>query len=255
MDDDIFKIADEIRILKELTITELASETNINRGNLNAWLNAGTPDRLSSDKIKKIFDYLKIDLDPLRLRPGIHRFTIPIPASNSVSLTESVIFKFFPEGGTFYPVWGKSFAVNIDQSEDANELLSSRIQWRRWVAVPKFTHDIRVIFKMGEKAKRIFRYKFLSAPFIFGVSGWHQAEKINLPDQVFSRLAHDESLTVTELDKILSYSPSSDYLWSGESIASDPGIDYGWTWSLILKKAKESGLTPREVAKRLGLSK
>ena len=86
MDENIFKSANEIRILKELTITKIAAETNINRGNLNAWLNSGSPDRLSSDKIKKILDYLEIEPDPLRLLPGVHRFTIPSPTSGSVSV-------------------------------------------------------------------------------------------------------------------------------------------------------------------------
>ena len=30
--------------------------------------------------------------------------------------------------------------------------------------------------------------------------------------------------------------------------------DFGWTWNLILRKTKEAGLTPKEVAERLGLS-
>jgi transcriptional regulator with XRE-family HTH domain len=264
MDADIFQIADAIRIFKGLTITDLASKTKINRGNLNAWLNAGTPDRLSSDKIKKIFDYLEIDLDPLRIRPGIHRFTIPSPTTGSVSLIESVIFRFFPEGGTFYPVWEKSGTLKIGQIEtdNDNEMLYSGTQWKRWVAVPKFAHDIRVIFKMGEKAKHLYHYfndKTLSEPFMSGVCGWHGPDsRILLPDQLFARLSTDESLTVSELDKILSYSPSSDYLWTGDSIATEDQMeteyDRGWTWEAVVRRAKEAGLKPEEVAERLGLS-
>ena len=158
MDTDIFKIANAIRIFRKLTITELAAETNINRGNLNAWLNSGSPDRLSSDKIKRIFDYLKIDLDPICLRSGIHRFTIPSPTSGSASLIESVIFKFFPEGGTFFPVEEESGSLKIPLRDRDDENLFSGTKWKRWVAVPKFAHDIRVIFKMGEKAKHIISY-------------------------------------------------------------------------------------------------
>ena len=261
MDEDIFKIANEIRILKELTITKVAVETNINRGNLNAWLNTGSPDRLSSDKIKKIFDYLEIELDPLRLRPGVHRFTIPGPTSGGVSLIESVIFKLFPDGGTFCPIFEKSRGLKIRQlGYSLDHEIFSDGRWKRWVAVPKLVHDIRIIFKMGEKGKR-YRYlidKSLSAPFTSGAYGWNIADsKIFLPDPLFARLSSDESLTVSELDKILSYSPPSDYLWTGESIAAEEGVenDSGWTWEAVVTKAQKSGLTPREVAEKLGLSK
>ena len=86
MNYELFEIAGAIRVFKGLTIAKLASETKINRGNLNVWLIDGSPDRLSSDKIKKIFDYLEIDLDPLRLRPRVHRFTIPQRQLNLLSI-------------------------------------------------------------------------------------------------------------------------------------------------------------------------
>ena len=257
---EFLKIMNAIRIFKGLTITELASETNTNRGNLNAWLNSGSPDRLSSDKIKKIFDYLEIDLDPLCLRPGIHRFTIPSPTSDSLSLIESVIFKFFPEGGTFFPVWEKSGALKIPlRDRDDGEILFSGTKWKRWVAVPKFVQDIRVIFKMGEKAKHIIRYindKSLSAPFISGECGWHIADRrILLPDQLFARLASDESLTVSELDKILFDSPSykGEILSSGDLIAREGEEPYTWTWDRLVSALKAQGKFPEEVASELGL--
>jgi transcriptional regulator with XRE-family HTH domain len=262
MDENIFKSANEIRILKELTITKIAAETNINRGNLNAWLNSGSPDRLSSDKIKKILDYLEIEPDPLRLLPGVHRFTIPSPTSGSVSVIESVIFKLFPDGGTYYHIFEKSRALKVGgqlECDNNNEPLFTGIRWKRWVAVPKLVHNIRIIFKMGEKAKHINRYVInnsLSAPFISGVCGWNNADsKIFLPDQLFARLSSDESLTVSELDKIISYPLPSNFLWTGDSIAAEEGTEYdsGWTWEAIMSKAKEAGLKPEEVAKRLGL--
>jgi len=44
----------------------------------------------------------------------------------------------------------------------------------------------------------------------------------------------------------------------GERLAGimpgESGVENSWTWDLILKKAKEAGLKPEEVAKRLGLS-
>ncbi len=266
MDDDIFKFVNGIRILKELTITKVATETKINRGNLNAWLNSGSPDRLSSDKIKKILDYLEIDPDPLRLRPGVHRFTIPSPTSGSVSVIESVIFKLFPDGGTYFHIFEKSRALKVGgqlECDDNNEPMFTGIRWKRWVAVPKLVHDIRIIFKMGEKAKHINRYVInnsLSAPFMSSVCDWNNAEsKIFLPDQLFTRLSSDESLTVSELDKILSFPHPSDFLWTGESVAAEDQLetnyDSGWTWDLIMKNAKEAGIKPEEVAEKLGLSK
>lgn len=263
MDYETYKVMNAIRIFKGLTITELASETNTNRGNLNAWLNSGSPDRLSSDKIKKIFDYLEIDLDPLCLRPGIPRFTIPSswPLSESVALIESVIFKFFPEGGTFYPVWEKSGASKIIPLErDPSEMFLGT-KWKRWVAVPKFAHDIRVIFKMGEKAKPAYRYftnKSLLKPFMSGECDWHIADRrILLPDQLFARLASDESLTVSELDKILFSSPSyeGELLSSGNSIATEGEEVYAWTWARLVSVLKDRGKIPQEVAEELGLEK
>ena len=264
MDDDIFKFANGIRILKELTITQLATETKINRGNLNAWLNSGSPDRLSSDKIKKILDYLEIEPDPLHLRPGVHRFTIPSPTSGSVTVIESVIFKLFPEGGTYYYIFEKNRALKVGgelECDDNNEPMFTGIRWKRWVAVPKLVHDIRIIFKMGEKAKHVNRYVInnsLSAPFMSGVCGWNNADnKILLPNQLFTRLSYDESLTVSELDKILSFPHPSDYLWTKRSIAAEDQLETeygsGWTWEAIMTKAKEAGLSPREVAEKLGL--
>ena len=260
MDDEIYKVVNAIRIFKGLTITELASETNINRGNLNTWLNAGSPDRLSSDKIKKVFDHLEIDRDPLCLRPGIHRFTIPSPTSGSVSLIESVIFTFFPEGGTFFPVWEKSGSLKIDHRDHGNdEILFSGMKGKRWVAVPKFAHDMRVIFKMGEKAKHIIRHinnKSLSAPFLSGERGWYSADRrILLPDQLFARVASDESLTVSELDKILFGSPSDkgELLSSGDSRAREGGEPYAWTWERLVSVLRDQGKRPYEVAEELGL--
>jgi len=263
VDYETYKVVNAIRIFKGLTITELASETNTNRGNLNAWLNSGSPDRLSSDKIKKIFDYLDIDLDPLCLRSGIHRFTIPSPTSGSIFLIESVIFKFFPKGGIFFPVFEKSGSLKIPLLErDGDEILFSfGTKWKRWVAVPKFAHDIRVIFKMGEKAKHIIRYindKSLSAPFISGEYDWHIADKrILLSDQLFARVASDESLTVSELDKILFDSPSNkgELLSSGNLIVSEEEKAYGWTWERLVSELKAQGKGPEKVAEELGLMK
>ena len=259
MDYEIFEVVNAIRIFKGLTITKLASETNINRGNLNTWLNSGSPDRLSSDKINRIFDYLEIDLDPLCLRTGIHRFTIPSPTSGSVFLIESVIFTFFPEGGTFFPVFEKSGALKIPlRDRDCDEILFSGIKWKRWVAVPKFAQDIRVIFKMGEKAKHIhINDKSLSAPFISGEYGWHIADRrILLPDQLFARVASDESLTASELDKILFDFPSDkgELLSSGDSIAAEGEKAYAWTWERLVSALKAQGTVPEEVAQELGLT-
>ena len=115
---------------------------------------------------------------------------------------------------------------------------------------------------MGEKGK-YYRYlndKSLSAPFTSGICSWNIADsKIFLPDPLFARLSSDESLTVSELDKFLFHPLPSNFLWTGETIVAEaqPEKDYVsvWTWNLIMKKAKESGLTPREVAEKLGLSK
>jgi len=258
MDADIFQIADAIRIFKGLTITEVASETRINRGNLNAWLKSGSPDRLSSDKIKKIFDYLEIDLDPLRLRPGIHRFTIPKPTINNVNLIVSVIHGFFPEGGTVFPVRKKSYSETIGLYEFDNKSFFSGIQEIIWVAVPKFIHDVRVAFKMAEK-KQLMPARSLLQPFPSGPWNWadNSSSKSNggrdLPDQVFSRLAYDESLTVPELDKILSIFSETPPL-DGASFAREDEAENTWTWNLVLRRAREAGLKPEEVAKRLGLS-
>ena len=59
----------------------------------------------------------------------------------------------------------------------------------------------------------------------------------------------EKNISIERLDSILGLQKSE---WEGVSLAAEPGTDYGWTWSLILKKAKEAGLTPREVAERLG---
>ena len=258
MDADIFQIANAIRIFKGLTITKLASEIKINRGNLNAWLNSGSPDRLSSDKIKTIFNYLGIDLEPLHLRPGIHRFTIPKPTYTDVRLI-SVIHDLFPEGGTVYPVRKESYSQTLGGYEFDNETFFSGIQEIIWVAVPKLIHDARVIFKMGVKTYQLKSTRGLPKPFCSGP--WHFADNSNsksnggrdLPDQVFLRLAYDESLTVPELDKILFNSSPYEGLLLGNSIAAEEGKAYSWTWERLVSSLKKQGKTPGEVAKKLGL--
>lgn len=256
---ELFEIADAIRVFKGLTITELASETKINRGNLNAWLNAGSPDRLSSDKIKKIFDYMEIDLDPLRLRPGIHRFTIPKPTYHYVRLM-SVIHELFPEGGTVYPVRKESYSETIGLYEFDNETFFSGIQEIIWVAVPKLIRDVRVVFKMAVKTKRMSTDP-LPKPFSSGA--WHFADNSNLksnggrdlPDQVFSRLAYDESLTVPELNKILFNSSSyeRELLSLGNLMATEEEGAIIWTWERLVSALKAQGKVPEEVAAELGL--
>ncbi|MHB1758356.1 MAG: helix-turn-helix domain-containing protein [Leptospirillum sp.] len=267
MDYELFQIADAIRIFKGLTITELASETKINRGNLNAWLNSGAPDRLSSDKIKKIFDYLEVDLDPLRLRPGIHRFTIPKPTIYYVNLIIEVMAKLFPEGGTVFPVRKKSYSeTGWYEFEFDNESFFSGTQGIILVAVPKFIHDVRVILKMAEK-KHLMPARSLPSPFP-GVT-WHLESNLRsrsncgreLPDQVFSRWVYDESLTVSELDKIL-FNPvlggfdSSEYEglmeWENSMAMEGEGAII-WTWERLVSSLKEQGKSPDEVAKKLGL--
>ena len=103
----------------------------------------------------------------------------------------------------------------------------------------------------------------LPKPFYSGP--WHFADPSNLksnggrdlPDQVFSRLAYDESLTVPELDKILFNPPSSDYLWTEDSIAAEDQLETeygsGWTWDRLVSLLKAQGKVPEEVARREGL--
>jgi len=269
MDYELYQVANAIRIFKGLTITKLASETMINRGNLNAWLNAGSPDRLSSDKIKKIFDYLETDLDPLRLRPGIHRFTIPKPTIHYVNLIIEVMGNLFPEGGTVFPVRKKSYSETVwHEFEFDIESFFSGTQGIILVEIPKFRHDVRVILKMAEK-KHLMPAR--SLPYPFPGRTWHLESNLrsrtncgrDFPDQVFSRWVYDESLTVPEFDKfffnpVLGGFDSSEYeglLEWKNSMASDGEGAIIWTWERLISALKAQGKVPEEVARREGLEK
>ena len=95
-----------------------------------------------------------------------------------------------------------------------------------------------------------------------GLARWRKIPKkylyptIDVENSVYERFYSDKDVSVQDFEKVWNsvYEiPSSD----GNSILADPGTEseYGWTWESVVSKAKKSGLTPGDVAEKLGLEK
>jgi len=127
------------------------------------------------------------------------------------------------------------------------DLLPRLLPFIAWILIPIESPGVRIVLTIAPSPKHL---NFLGSSRSFSpeAMGWNlpdgtfpkeiqKSSWITLPTELFERIKSDPSLTISDLDEILGISGRSDS-----------------TWNLVLRKAKEAGLNPEEVAERLGLS-
>ncbi|MHB8544887.1 MAG: helix-turn-helix domain-containing protein [Leptospirales bacterium] len=259
MDDysDPFLI-DSLRSFRGLSLRELAKLAGLDASSLSYWLR-GIESRVSKERLKPAKALLGLGEDGLL--PGVHRWIVPSQSHEEIERVEKTVFRLLPGGGT---------VVQVRRSgcPNTNELSESPfLSWIAWVLIPDLYPDVRVIIRIGEKIPKTMKVcsirDFNPANF---APEWkwrdlsddpetdNEKNWVTLSARRYKDLTNNTDLKVEEVDKFLSGFSGILPEWDGVSFAADPGIDYGWTWDLILGKLKEAGLKPAEVAKKLGLS-
>ena len=231
--------------LTEKSITSIALEAGVDPTNLSRFLKGHST--VSDEKMEKVLEHLGVDPVTGTLKLGIHKWKVNPSRSKSIEFEfEDLIPNLVPGGGKIIIL-----ALNKDDY--------------RWSAIVG-NNGTRIIM---DSALMVFQIadgepqpKFALLEAFFPEWKWKESYRIITPDNL-KRLIEDKTLTLSEFDEILGLKDENhgniqvNELWTGDLIAEEPeaGFDYGWTWNLILKKAREAGLTPREVAEKLGLSK
>ena len=220
--------------LTEKSITSIALEAGVDPTNLSRFLKGHST--VSDEKMEKVLEHLGVDPVTGTLKPGIHRWKVNPSRSKSIEFEfEDLIPNLVPGGGKIIIL-----ALNKDDY--------------RWSAIVGnngtriIMDSALMVFQIadGEPQPKV---ALLEAFF----PDWKESYRIITPSDL-KKLIEDGILTPSEFDEILGLNyetPLSD----GVSFArEDDAENAGWTWDLILKKAKEAGIKPEEVAKRLGLS-
>lgn len=212
------------------TITSLALEAGIDPTNLSRALKGHST--VSNEKMEKVLEHLGVDPVTGTLKPVVHRWRF-----NRQVVTK--LLKLLPE---LLPGGGEMIGLALKKDDYG------------WVALVGnngsriiLDHAI-IIFEDGRPHSKV---RPLEGPF----PEWKESYRRITPSDL-KKLIDDKTLTTTEFDEILGLKYEKP-LSGGNSILAEPetGFEYGWTWEAIMVKAKEVGLTPREVAERLGLSK
>jgi transcriptional regulator with XRE-family HTH domain len=209
------------------TITSIALEAGIDPTNLSRALKGHST--VSGEKMEKVLEHLGVDPVTGTLKPIVHRWRF-----NRQIVIE--LLKLLPD---LLPGGGEIIGLALKRDEVG------------WVAMVGnngariiLDHAI-IIFEDGRQNSKV---RLSEGP----LPEWKESYRIITPSDL-KKLIEDEALTPSEFDEILGLkyeTPLSD----GVSFArEDDAENAGWTWNLILKKAKEAGLKPEEVAKRLGL--
>ena len=235
----------DLLLLVGRSASSLASEIGLSRSNVTHWLKHGgssvgverqdelleklgvSRGTLSPDKVH--YWTLKTDLLPLARmldwaggRPYEMLFLLP-------SFDIKVLTDFFS-----YPYLIRSLSPSIRIS----------FRWRPSVFLPvtKIQQIDPVIVQTGlAKWRNIPKKTPASYPFI-------KVER-HLCDKF-----EEGEISIEEFDQVWNSVKTLDEgKLDGASFAREDEAEYAWTWEAVMTKAKESGLTPREVAESLGL--
>ncbi len=221
------------------TITSIALEARVDPTNLSRALKGHST--VSDEKMEKVLEHLGADPVTGTLKPVIHRWKVNSATFNLIEF-EKFILDLIPEGGQI---------INLALKRDDY----------RWSAIVGnngariiMDHSLMVI-KPLEKTAEQEEEGIENVEEFFPSPSWYGSFLRITPDNL-KKLIEDETLTPSEFDEILSLKYGIP-LQEGNSILAEQetGFEYEWTWDLIMKKAKESGFTPKEVAEKLGLSK
>ncbi len=208
------------------TITSIALEAGIDPTNLSRALKGHST--VSNEKMEKVLEHLGVDPVTGTLKPVVHRWRFNLQVATK-------LLKLLPE---LLPGGGEIIGLALKRDEYG------------WVALVGnngariiLDHAI-IIFEDGRHNSKV-----RAGP----LPEWKESYRRITPADL-KKLIGDETLTPSEFDEILGLNYET-HLSDGGSFAREDEAENGWTWNLILKKVKKAGLTPREVAERLGLSK
>lgn len=203
------------------SITSIALEAGVDPTNLSRFLKGHST--VSDEKMKKVLEHLGVDSVTGTLKPIVHhwRARFNLATFNLIDL-DKLISDLVP---------GKGKIINLVLKDDA-----------RWTAI------------VGNDGPRIImdNYDVVLEEFL---PEWENLYRRITPTAL-KRLIEDEALTPSEFDKILGLNYETPLL-DGDSLVAEDQMeteyDRGWTWEAVVRRAKESGLKPEEVAKRLGI--
>lgn len=255
MSTDPFLI-DSLRSLHGLSLRKLAKDAGIDASSLSYWLR-GIESRVSEERLKPAKALLGLGEDGLL--PGVHRWLAPSPLNEDIKMVEKSVLRLLPGGGSVIQVRraGILNPINTESSVTYNAFVG-------WVLVPEFFPDIRIILKIGTSSRiqQLLNFSSLRSfrPVNLGENWrWLPDDDIHTdnpskwitlsPDRY--REMMEKNILIERLDSILGLQKSE---WEGISLAAGTETDR-WTWDLVFRRAKEAGLKPEEVAKKLRLSK
>jgi|ACXJ01.1.fsa_nt_gi transcriptional regulator with XRE-family HTH domain len=283
-----YYLIDSLRILHGLSLRKLAKEANLDVSSLSYTLR-GIESRVSRERLKPALKILGLGDDGF-LSLGVHKWSIPTISPEEIERVEKTVKKLFPGGGYVRQIRLAGILNPINTPS-----LVTALAQIAWILVPYHFSKIRILLLIGyhSRMKQILHFPpwgILFRPANFGEK-WVWADGSdpttdspsswrNIPREKFNDLM-EKDLSVKEFDETLGIISSwtwenlelrgwtpervakklrlENKEWTGESIAAEarpePDYDSGLTWDAVMTKAKEAGLTPREAAEKLGLSK
>jgi len=217
--------------LKKISILKMATANDISQAQLSRFFGGKKGGYLGEEKIEKVSRFLGVDYKTGKLLPGVHRWNslerwrVP-PSSDEVKNLEENFRTLFAEGMRYYFV--------VEEYDPRGGDNPYPVQGLK-VLVPVAQPDVRVIILCT-----LMEGKFLWPDAEGGMSSRDDLSGskdswIYPPDPVFQRMMKDETLTVAELDILL-------------------GIkgDLGWTWDRLVAVMEANGMTPAEIAEKIG---
>lgn len=213
--------------LTEKTITSLALEAGIDPTNLSRSLKGHST--VSAEKMENVLEHLGVDPVTGTLKPVVHRWRFNL--RKSIELGE-LLPELLPGGGE---IIGLALKRNRDY-------LWTAIVGNNGTRI--IMNDAIMVLEDGSPVAKVI-------PLEEFLPEWKESYRIITPADL-KKLIDNKTLSPSEFDEILGLNYET-HLSDGSSFArEDEAENACWTWNLIFKKAKEAGLTPREVAKRLG---
>ena len=233
------------------TITSTALEAGIDPTNLSRSLKGHST--VSDQKMQKVLELLGLESTSGTLSPNrVHIWTMKtgdlFPLSGILSSTSQ----------DFEMVYLVPFQLRL---KDYLEFMRRPLLIRSTSPFP-----IKIVFR---RRPPIFlpESKFQKEDFILvqmGLAKWRKIPKkylypvIEVESSTYEKFYSSNELSIQEFEqtwRIPDTKQNKNMVASeGVILAKEPEIEYdsGWTWEAIMTKAKEAGLTPREVAERLG---
>lgn len=228
----LVKVIDQLRIMKSLSVRELARISEVNQAHLSGWFK-GISGRLSSEKIEKVLLTLGLDRNGIPL-PGIQRYTVPSMSTTDMEKAEWALRTLLPGGFLIITLRPDGVLDGITRYD--------------YALIPNLYPGVRVILSLKTFNLKdiIVSSRGLRLGGLGAGSRWYGGSVsdkrptdsfISLQSSVVERIVNDENMSISSLEEILGLSST--------------GKD--WTWEMLNAGLEAKGITPQEAAKALGL--